>query len=263
MKFEIPYNFDKELVKQLIPYREFVDFVYMPAYYKDGGNSRYQLVLDNAVPNDWNEYLEHLRFVQSEFEVGILLQRDCTEETIAKYYNLGVKIFTINNHELATKLRQTYNDLTIILSITAIPTLEYIKSNDLSMYDEIVLFFNFARQQHLLAELPDEYKYVLIPNSHCLYKCQNCLRHWYLTADTLEDYFDKDYDLTHGHCADVYREDRAFIPPQDLSYFNNYIYRYKLTDRLDSTEDIIYNIDRYSKEYDEHRFDISWFRLEE
>ena len=260
-KFEIPYNFDFALVDKLLPYKEFIDFVYMPSFYEDGGNSRKDLVIKESVPYEWEEYLNHLSTIQNNFDVGILIQENCTLELIDKYYSLGVKIFVMNDDNLALMAKDKYADIRCILSITRILSLEDIQNNDYSMYDEIVLFFNFCRQVQLLKELPTKYKYVLIINSHCVYDCNRASKHWKLNADTIEDYISKVNPLIYNYCGNIYREDRAFILPQDLIYFNDYIANYKLVDRLMPTEDIIYEIDRYTKEYESTKKDISWYMI--
>ena len=67
----------------------------------------------------------------------------------------------MNDDNLALMAKDKYADIRCILSITRILSLEDIQNNDYSMYDEIVLFFNFCRQVQLLKELPTKYKYVL------------------------------------------------------------------------------------------------------
>ena len=260
-KFEIPYNFDFKLIDELTPYKDFVDFIYMPSYYADGGNSRKDLILKQSVPDTWDEYLEHLSYIQAHFDVGILIQENCTIELIDKYYDLGVRIFVLNDSDLTIAAKQQYPDIRCILSITSILSANDIKNNDYSMYDEIVLFFNFCRQIQLLKELPANYKYVLIINSHCIYNCNRASEHWKLNANTIEEYISKVDPLIYNYCGNTYREDRAFILPQDLVYFNDYITNYKLVDRLMPTEDIIYEIDRYTKEYESTNKDISWYMI--
>lgn len=259
-KFEVPYNFDLELIKQLLPYKDHVDFIYMPSYYEDGANTRKNLILDGSVPSTWEEYVSHVNHIKENFNIGVLIQSDCDIELIDKYYNLGIKIFVINNNELVLQAKEKYNDIRFILSITSVLSLEDIKTNDYSMYDEIVLFFNFCRQVQLLKELPTKYKYVLILNSHCVYNCDRCLTHWKLNANTLEEYKEKEIALAKDYCY-IFREDRAFIQPQDLIYFNEYITNYKLVDRLMSTDDIIYDVDRYTKDYDTTKKDKSWYMI--
>lgn len=260
-KFEIPYNFDFKLIDELTPYKDFVDFIYMPSYYADGGNSRKDLILKQSVPSTWEEYLEHLSYIQAHFNVGILIQENCTIELIDKYYDLGVRIFVLNDNDLTIAAKQQYPDIRCILSITSVLSANDIKNNDYSMYDEIVLFFNFCRQIQLLKELPKEYKYVLIPNSHCVYNCDRASAHWKLNANTIEEYDIKVNNIIKGYCSEIYREDRAFIQPQDIVYFNKYITNYKLVDRLMSTQDIIYDINRYTKQYENTNKDISWYMI--
>lgn len=259
-KFEVPYNFDLNSVDKLLPYKDHIDFVYMSSYYEDGNNSRYDLILRNDVPSTWDEYVTHVNKIKENFNIGVLIQNNCTMELIEKYYNLGIKIFVINDTDLVSNIKEKYNDIRCILSITSVLTLEDIQNNDYSMYDEIVLFFNFCRQVYLLKELPSKYKYVLILNSHCVYNCDRCLEHWNLKADTIEEYREKELEIMKDHC-DIFREDRAFIQPQDLIYFNDYITNYKILDRMMDSDDIIYEIDRYSKDYESTKKEISWYMI--
>lgn len=262
-KFEVPYNFDMSLVDKLIPYKEKADFIYLPSYFEDGENSRKDLILKGEVASSWEEYISHINKIKENgFDIGVLIQKDSNIDLIDKYYNLGIKIFILNNNDLVLQTKEKFTDIRCILSITAVLSLEDIKNNDYSMYDEIVLFFNFCRQIQLLKELPSKYNYVLIVNSHCVYNCDRCSDHWNLKTDTMEEYIKKADSLINNHCGNVFREDRAFIHPQDLVYFNDYMTNYKLVDRLMSSEEIIYEIDRYSKEYENTKKDISWYMIE-
>lgn len=261
-KFEVPYNFDSILVNKLRPYKEFIDFIYLPSYVEDGNNSRFDITLRQQYPKYWEEYETHLNIIQNEFKVGLLIQYDSNIEIIEKYYNLGVRIFILSNDDLVKEIKNKYDDVKCILSITNVSTLEDIQNNDYSMYDEIVLFFNFCRQLQQVKELPSKYKYTLMVNSHCIYNCNRCTDHWSLKADTLEEYMNKVESITNGHCSDVYREDRAYIQPNDLVYFNDYITNYKLVDRLMSSDDIIYEIEKYTKEYSETKKDKEWYMIE-
>lgn len=261
-KFEIPYNFDKTLIDSLHQYKQHVKFVYMPTFYKDSHNSRERLVLEKSIPTDYQEYLSHIDYILTNgFDIGLLIQENSNKEIIEKYYQLGIRTFIINNNQLAKEFKELYNDTKFILSITSISTAEYICNNDLSMYDGIVLYFNFCRQIQELEKLPKEYKYTLLINSHCIYNCDRSLSHWRLTAPTFEEYEEKELKITIGHCGEVYREDRAFVPPEDLSYFEDYVDSYKLVDRLYSSSDIVDYLVRYINSYNEHRKDKSWYML--
>ena len=89
-KFEIPYNFDFALVDKLLPYKEFIDFVYMPSFYEDGGNSRKDLVIKESVPYEWEEYLNHLSTIQNNFDVSVPIS-DITDLTGPLYFNYAVR----------------------------------------------------------------------------------------------------------------------------------------------------------------------------
>ena len=262
-KFEVPYNFDISLIDRLIPYKDFIDFIYMPSYYEDGENSRKDIILRGEVASSWEEYVSHVDKIKENFNIGVLIQNQSTIELIDKYYSLGIRIFVLNDNELVIKAKEKYSDIRCILSITSVISSDDINNNDYSMYDEIVLFFNFCRQLHLLKELPTKYKYVIIVNSHCVFNCDRASAHWNLNADTNEEYGEKVIKIIRGYCSEVYREDRAYIQPNDLVYFNDYISNYKLVDRLMSTEDIVYEIDKYTKTYENTRKEISWYMIDE
>lgn len=252
-QFEIPYNFDKNLLQGLEERKEFIKLIYMPCFYSDGDNSRYDLLLREIIPTEWNEYIEHLMLAQEIAPVGILLQENGDIETIEKYYNLGIKNFIIGNDNLAQAAKELDETINIILSVTA-----YGEGN-WDLYDEIVLPFNYCRQVQKIKELPRDKKYILIPNSHCLWNCKRHKAHWELKAKTIEEYHDEVMKIVDNHCSNIFTEERAFIKPEDLIYFDPCIDTYKLVDRLDSTEEILYNIDRYSKEYENTSRDIEWY----
>ena len=60
----------------------------------------------------------------------------------------------------SSALNNSNNNLIIYCEQNSIAE-TFAKNNNYSMYDEIVLFFNFCRQIQLLKELPTKYKYVL------------------------------------------------------------------------------------------------------
>ena len=252
-QFEVPYNFDLNLLQGLEERKEFIKLIYMPCFYSDGSNSRFDLLLKEIIPTEWDKYLEHLMRAQDIAPVGILIQRDSTIETVEKYYNLGIRNFIIGNDELAQEVKNFNEDINLILSVTVYG------EGSWDLYDEIVLPFNYCRQLQKIKELPQGKKYILIPNSHCLWNCKRHKAHWELTAETAEDYQTEVMKIVDNHCSNVFTEERAFIKPEDLTYFDSYINTYKLVDRLDSTEEILYNIDRYAKKYESTSRDISWY----
>lgn len=287
-KFELPYNFDFELINKLSDkegkygnynqYLNNVSCIYLPCYWKDGLNSRYNLLLDGTIPKNWEEYKKHLISLLNISKVAILIQQSCDIKAIDKYYSFGVKKFILTDNQLAKEIKWKYNDVELILSITKCATDEELinaqkSTNNLSeysIYDKIVLPFRYCRQIQLLENLSkiegfSKDKYILMVNSHCLYNCNRCKAHWILQSEDINKFREKEKSLTEGYCLGVYSEKRAYIQPYDLKYFDKYIGEYKLVDRLDSTEEILSNLEKYCNVnlYKDRSKNIDWYKLDE
>ena len=111
---------------------------------------------------------------------------------------MGVRLFYLTNDELAKKIKNKYKDVKLILSITRCITDDDLQNSDLSMYDKIVLPFRYCRSIKLFEKLPKDKKYILLVNSHCLYNCNRCKAHWYLTANNLEEFLQKEQRFRQG-----------------------------------------------------------------
>lgn len=263
-KFEVPYNFDMELIDKLkeTDFRKNISCVYLPCFYLDGDNSRKNLVLEEKYPKTWEEYKKHLLKIKELSCPMILFQEGTSFNVIKKYYNLGVRKFCLTDDKLAKEIKNNYKDVETILSITRCIKDDELQNSDLSMYDKIVLPFRYCRAIQLLKELPKNKKYILLVNSHCLYNCNRCKAHWHLNANNLDEYLKKEQDLTNGYCCNVYSEERAYIPPYDLKYFDEYISEYKLVDRLEDTEVIMEYFINYNTNINKVGKDESWYELE-
>lgn len=264
-KFEVPYNFDMELIDKLkeTDFRKNISCVYLPCFYLDGDNSRKNLIFEEKYPKDWEEYKKHLLKIKELSYPMVLFQEGTSFNTIKKYYNLGVRKFCLTNDKLAKKIKSNYKDVEIILSITRCIKDGELQNSDLSMYDKIVLPFRYCRAIQLFKDLPKDKKYILLVNSHCLYNCNRCKAHWHLKADSLEEFLKKEKDLTDGYCCNVYSEERAYIPPCDLKYFDEYVSEYKLVDRLEDTKIIMEYFMNYNA--DIHNItekNKSWYELQ-
>ena len=263
-KFEVPYNFDLELINELkkSDFRENISCVYLPCFYLDGGNSRKNLILEEKYPKTWEEYKKHLLKIKELSCPMILFQEGTSFNTIKKYYNLGAKKFCLTDDKLAKEIKSNYKDVETVLSITRCIKDDELQNSDLSMYDNIVLPFRYCRAIQLFDDLPKDKKYILLVNSHCLYNCNRCKAHWHLNANNLEEYLKKEQDLIDGYCCNVYSEERAYIPPCDLKYFDKYISDYKLVDRLEDTEIIMEYFINYNTNINKVGKDKSWYELE-
>ena len=186
-KFEVPYNFDLELINELkkSDFRENISCVYLPCFYLDGGNSRKNLIFEEKYPKNWEEYKKHLLKIKEVSYPMILFQEGTSFNTIKKYYSLGVRKFCLTDDRLAKEIKSNYADVEVILSITRCIKDSELQNSDLSMYDKIVLPFRYCRAIQLFEALPKDKKYILLVNSHCLYNCNRCKAHWHLKADNL------------------------------------------------------------------------------
>ena len=150
-KFEVPYNFYEDYIDKmssLVDYFSYIKFVYVPCFKESNientRESKNYKSHQNYIKLNYIEYTNKIKEIQSlGLDVAILMQRGATFELIEKYINdLNIKYFIINDDVLAKKIKDKYGDkIYLILSITRALRFNDYLQNDLSMYDEIVLYF--------------------------------------------------------------------------------------------------------------------------
>ena len=252
IKFEVPYNFSKDFIEKILERKdlfEYIDSFYVAAWKEDCENTRLGLTFMDDYPKTFEEYTERIRELQSlGFPICILAQKNASIEVIEKYINLGIHAFTINDDNLATEIKSKYPDVRLNLSITRALSLSDIQNGDFSMYDRIVLFHWFCRHLDMLERLPDRYKYVMVCNSKCYYDCRWHDAHWFLKANTLNEYSDGEQEIC-KKCYSIMSNDMqktSLIEPENLDFFDPYVTAYKLTDRGDFTERVLDNLNAYA-----------------
>ena len=244
-KFEIPFNFnfDGEYFNLLDERKELfqrIDCIYMPSFEKGGlTNTRVDLV---KYPKSEEEYVGYIReFQKRNIDVTILMQKNSSMEMVGKYHNeYGINDFTINNNELAFKIKEKYPNIKLRLSITAKATVDDINNHALDAYDNIVLFFWFNRHLDVIKKLPKTHEYSVLCNTRCLYNCPYCDRHWFEVGYRVECMDEKIYS---GIELDFNRI--AFIRPCDLKYFEDYVSVFKLEGRECISKGIFAEFDKY------------------
>lgn len=253
IKFEIPFNFERDYVEKLKARKElhkYIDSIYAAAWRDDCDNSRSGLNFREDYPQSYEEYVERLKeLISIGIDVCILAQRNATLEMVERYIALGVKSFTLSDDELAGQIKAKYPDIRLSLSATRALTKEEIINGDFSMYDRIVLFFWFSKHLDELEELPKKNKYVIMCNSRCYYDCKWHDAHWFLKADSREEYSDKENTVC-KRCYEIMSNDTskaAYIAPEDLLFFDPYVVTYKLVDRADYTDAILEYLKTYAK----------------
>jgi len=251
-KFEVPYNLDPDypaklrLRQNLIPY---IECIYAAAWKDDCDNTRFDITYRDNYPKTYEEYVDRLKgLLALGIPVCILAQKGATITMIKRYRTLGVHQFILNDDKLAAKVKASFPELKLTLSITRALTLDELISGDFSMYDRIVLFHWFARHLDALERLPTNYQYTMICNSACYYDCKWHAAHWFLKADNPELY-GKESDRICANCTALLakgKQQSSYIEPEDLRYFDPYVSCYKLVDRYDDTDTIFNRLYSYS-----------------
>lgn len=255
-KFEVPYNFASDFIPMikanpiLIPH---IKFFYLPCFSNEESFcTRQALYLFGSIPNTWDKYIQHIIELQKIAPVALLMQNGGTMEVVQKYYNNGVRIFILTDDKLAAEIKNHYQDVSTILSLTRILKQDDFYNLDLSMYDEIVLWFNYCRQLQLVKELPTKYNYSMLVNAVCYYKCAKCKEHWAINGNTFEEAEAKTTDLLSSYChrpGGFHPDERICIEPADLTLFDPYVKTFKLVDRIDLSKDIIGALRNYTENY--------------
>ena len=138
--------------------------------------------MDERLILTYDEYVLRLKCLQQlGLPLCVLMQRNAPLDALERYYDLGIRMFTISDDSLAIASKSRHPDISVTLSITSALTESDIKSRDLSMYDHIVLFFWFSRHLDTVKTLPKKYRYILIPNTDCYWNCRWHDAHWFRT----------------------------------------------------------------------------------
>ena len=248
-QFEVPYNFAPDFISTFSesPHLDYIKFFYVPSFSSNNNTStRADVRFKFGYPQTFEEYTKHIFSLQRLAPVCILLQNNATYEDVFLYYALGIRYFILRDDVLAKTLKEKYPDIHLYLSIVRKITAEEIHTMDFSMYDEIVLFFWFNRHLDVIKQLPKKYKYCILVNGICYYKCDRCTEHWFLNADTLDEFINKELEII-KFCDDKRKDlqQTIAINPEDLSLFEPYVNSYKLVDRQAPTKTIITDFHRY------------------
>ena len=245
-KFEIPYNYDMQLIDRLAEkinvYKSQLEYVYLPCWEDDGLNTRMEYdQYKNFHPKNRSDYEKHIKkFRDLGIGLNILFQRisdeDVSIDTIKYYEDMGVHSFTTNSDNLACKIKAHNDKITTVASVTKLLSFEDYFQIDLSMYDYSVLQFPFERGLEALKLLPKNLKYMIIVNNFgCVYNCKQCLEHW-RTGIARCDSIRKTADGKEYKCG---------IYPKELIYFDEYIQCYKIAGRELDTNALMSYVDYY------------------
>lgn len=240
-KFELPYNFDKNLLLgyQLLGIdNDQIDCIYVPPFMKD-----YQTILRNDGEDaytllSYEEYLDHIKYINTMFphKLQLLLQKTNEEHNmpaslIKKYIDLGFRNFCVGNIEQAKTIKEIDSTIKVVGSIAMHITCEKILSNfDIykKYFNSFVLDFSYNKNITKIKQMPKDFEYMMLVNARCNIHC-NGDRHWWH-----QDNF---------KCPGIYPmipyEQSCLIRPVDLYIFEPYIGVFKIQDRGWPTSEIL------------------------
>lgn len=232
-KFEIPFNFDIELLNFLDKNidKNWVEFLFLSPFKDDGINARSHVENVNVngwtykVPETRDEYTKIIGEIQSRgYRPAILLQEpeQIPIKRLEYYFKLGIRDFVVNNDQVALNIKNKDSSYNVVASITKTLSANDIAENDYSMYDKIVLHFPFNRALDRLKELPQKYSYTILANSYCSYKCAVAKKHWYSNAEESKNINCVKHDN---------KDSLVYIPPEYLHLFELYTSSFKLQGR--------------------------------
>lgn len=249
-QFEIPYNFDKNLITALkalgFDGQESYSLntygiycIYVAPFIEDTPATVRSSASDSLMNNlTREEYEEHLTHINEVFpgSIQLLLNKNDSfldSDKILYYHNkFNVNMFCVNNDEQGKIIKGCVPNAKITASITMCLSKEDIDNLDEHLYDNVVLYFPFNKDYEGITNLPKKFNYILLANSFCDISCDGC-RHWNLSRQDLEE--------GKLNCPRITStsETAIMIRPMDLKYFDDYIFAYKLQDRDWPTLDII------------------------
>lgn len=254
--FEIPYNFDKQLINILYnidPSGQLFHCIYCPPYIEDyiSAKSNYihhnNINLNSQQSITRQEYESHIKNIQKYFpdKLMLLLQQNnscITEQLLFYYYSLGFNKFCVGNIQQAIMIRKLLPDSEIIGSITMKIMPTDLNNKDYEVFDGFVLWFPYNRNIDTIKTLPNKYKYILLVNCDCSIYCSGT-HHWFASKE-------QEKRIQCPNKKYKFAKDTIIrIDPQDLSIFEPYVSYFKLQGREFTTNQIIKDIMIYSTNY--------------
>lgn len=242
--FEVPYNFDESLIQFYKRYISNISYIFLPPFKDDLTNTRTYIESDTKgccyMPKNRTEYEGHIRLINGSGLKFIVLWQDrnnvMSREMLEYYCRLGASGFTIANDINAKIIKDYRSNLVVICSIIQ-RRCRGITCMDFKYYDYIVMYFPFNRALDVLKQLaPIKEKMLLIPNTFCHTDCPG-IHHWFI-----EDY---NFNPVEDCPAIKDIKNSAYIYPEHLYLFDNFIGGYKLEGREYPTELIIIICEMY------------------
>lgn len=256
-KFEIPYNFDKNLITALniLNFKENIDCIYTVPYWEDYPTTNRQGPVNVFDKPTYEEYVSHMNYIDETFPntLQLLLQRKdrvVDKDFIFKYLKLGFTRFCVATLEQAKIIKEICPDLEVIGSIMMKLSRQDIEEHleeYKKYFDGFVLFFPFNRNFEEIKLLPAGFKYILLVNCFCNINCSGDF-HWYADSSTLPKLCPNSKyikNIDGSLCFNIPWEESSFIRPTDIYLFEPYIQVFKIQGREFLSREIISHLSLY------------------
>ena len=154
--------------------------------------------------------------------------------------NFNITKFCVGNIEQAKQLKNYNPNFEIIGSITMKIDKQKLLSNEdyFKYFNGFVLWFPFNRDLDAIAELPKDFKYVLLANGGCHIYCTGT-QHWYAKSFEEDQACFKKCNLSQLRKNPV---TSMTVRPMDLQFFDPFITYYKIQGREWTTQRLIKHI---------------------
>ena len=249
--FEIPYNFDKNLIDALTKIKhiqEMCHSIYIPPYCEDYHSvKQYYDTVENGVVKmqrliTRQNYENHIEYIRQHFpnKMMLLLQQNdfvINNELLNYYINLGFTKFCVGSVEQANNIKKIMPRAEIVASITMKLSPQDLEEKQYEVFDAIVLWFPYNRKISVIKTLPKKYRYIILVNCECNVYCEGT-HHWFTDEIKL-------LSLDCPKTRDNSWINTMRIYPWDLSLFEPYVSHFKIQGREYSTEYLLPIIDKY------------------
>ena len=116
-QYEVPYNFSYDFVPKLSRRRElfpYIRCIYLPAWREDATSTRKDIEKREEYPKSYDEYVLRLKCLQQlGLPLCVLMQRNATLDALERYYDLGIRMFTISDDSLAIASKSRHPDISV------------------------------------------------------------------------------------------------------------------------------------------------------
>ena len=240
-KFEVPYNFDEELVDYYESKSNYINYLFLPPFADDLINTRTCMQQSKFkgggayMPETREEYEYHIRLINEHNLKIVVLWQDMSnvisKDMLDYYTGLGAIGFIIANDKNA-KIIKDYNPKLLVIASIVQRICKGIGERDFRLYDYIVLFYPFNRSLNIIKRLTHlKDKMIIMPNTFCHTDCQG-VQHWFV-----KDIRSFDFDKLCPAYNDPSKS--TLIRPEHLFLFDDYVGGYKLQGRELKTDDIV------------------------